>query len=274
MGKRLSVLGLVVCAVLSLSAAPASARGAREVTVLSFNIHHAQGTDDVLDLARVARVVTASGADVVGLQEVDRHFSERSDWADQARRLGRLLGYHVVFGANIDDPPPAEGRPRSQYGTAILSRYPILDWDNTLLARSPGEEQRGLLHAELAVRGTRLHVYDTHLSASSQTDRAEQTRQVVDEIGDTAPAVLVGDLNAAPDAPEIATLDAAYTDVWPLTGAGDGATHPARSPEQRIDYVYAVGGVRPVTSWVVSADPTASDHRPVVCRFVVERSGN
>jgi endonuclease/exonuclease/phosphatase family metal-dependent hydrolase len=47
------------------------------VTVMSFNIHHGQGTDGVLDLERIARVIRASGADIVGLQEVDRHFGGR-----------------------------------------------------------------------------------------------------------------------------------------------------------------------------------------------------
>jgi endonuclease/exonuclease/phosphatase family metal-dependent hydrolase len=70
------------------------------VTVTSFNIHHGQGTDGCLDLARIARVIRASGAGVAGLQEVDRHFAKRSDWADQAAELAGLLGCHVAYGAN------------------------------------------------------------------------------------------------------------------------------------------------------------------------------
>lgn len=63
----------------------------RVVDVMTFNIHHAQGTDGVLDLQRIADVIEASGADVVGLQEVDRHYSARSDWVDQAAALAELL---------------------------------------------------------------------------------------------------------------------------------------------------------------------------------------
>ncbi|MEU6643861.1 endonuclease/exonuclease/phosphatase family protein [Saccharomonospora sp. NPDC046836] len=269
--RRLLTIVLVVCGMLAATTGPAgaSAPGARVLTVLSFNIHHAQGSDDVLDLQRIARVIRDSGADVVGLQEVDRHYSARSDWADQAGELAALLGYHVVFGANIDRDPPAADRPRIQYGTAILSRFPITDWANTHLFRSPNQEQRGLLHAELDVRGVPVHVYNTHLAASSQTDRAEQTRQIVELIGDTTPAVLVGDLNALPGAPEIETLDAAFTDAWTAAGIGGSATYPAETPDRRIDYVYTGDRVRPVWTRVLHIEPAASDHLPVASRVVV-----
>jgi endonuclease/exonuclease/phosphatase family metal-dependent hydrolase len=56
------------------------------VTVMSFNIHHGRGTDDVLDLERIAGVIAGSGAGIAGLQEVDRDFAERSDWTDQPAR--------------------------------------------------------------------------------------------------------------------------------------------------------------------------------------------
>ncbi|MET9879815.1 endonuclease/exonuclease/phosphatase family protein [Actinacidiphila glaucinigra] len=127
--------------------------------VMTFYIHHVQGTDDVLDVPRIADVVRRSGADVVGLQEVDNHYSMRSDWADQAADLAKLLGYHVVFGANSDNATPAGSDHRVQYGTAILSRYPITASDNTWLYKSTGQEQRGLLHATLNVRGKAVQFY-------------------------------------------------------------------------------------------------------------------
>src|ERR1700678_2081046 len=119
------------------------------VTVMSFNIHHGEGTDGVLDLARIARVIEASGAGVVGLQEVDRNFAQRSGWSDQVAGLAELLGCHVAYGPNIDLDPPQPGNPRAQFGNAVLSRYPIARSENTSLFRSAGEEQRGLLHAEV-----------------------------------------------------------------------------------------------------------------------------
>lgn len=244
--------------------------GARPLQVMSFNIHHAAGTDEVLSTERIADVIRDNGADVIGLQEVDRHFSERSEWADQPAELAALLGYHVVFGANIDNDPPEGSEDRIQYGTAILSRHPITDSENTYLHNTPGQEQRGLLRATIDVRGTELNFYSTHLAASSQDDRIEQAAQIVDLVGDNDPAIVVGDFNAEPGAPEIDTLDAAFVDVWAEVGKGDGSTYPAEDPTKRIDLIYAAGGVKPLTAKVLHQRAEASDHLPVLSRVLLE----
>jgi endonuclease/exonuclease/phosphatase family metal-dependent hydrolase len=243
--------------------------GALTVTVVSFNIHHGQGTDGVLDLARIARVIRASGAGIAGLQEVDRNFAGRSNWADQAAELAELLGWHVAYGANIDLDPPAPGRPRSQFGNAVLSRYPIARWQNTHLFRSPGEEQRGLLHTEVDVPGVPLHVYVTHLDPFSETDRVQQAQQVVALVGDNSPAVLLGDFNALPQTPEIGRLRAALTDTWTAAaGGGPPAARPADAPAARIDYIFISQRLRAEWTSLCTDDPAASDHLPVVSRLV------
>lgn len=40
-----------------------------------------------------------------------------------------MLGFHVAFGANIDNSSPTPGGHRIQYATAILYRYPITEWE-------------------------------------------------------------------------------------------------------------------------------------------------
>ena len=254
-------------------AAPAEAASAgtdRALRVLVFNIHAGIGTDGELDLERVGRVIRSSRADVVGLQEVDRHFSARSDWADQGRKLARQLDMHLVYGANIDDEPPAPGRPRVQYGNAILSRYPITSSGNTPLYRSPGEEQRGLLKAVVDVPGADIEVFNTHLSATSAADRAQQTTQIRELIGTPGrPLVLVGDLNATPEAPEIATLNGFLSDSWTVAGGGSGYTFDSQTPVKRIDYVYTSDGVQTMHSRVVTSRRVASDHLPVAVKLRV-----
>ncbi|MFB8024852.1 endonuclease/exonuclease/phosphatase family protein [Streptomyces sp. NPDC056465] len=272
--RTLSVAAVVVALAATGSVAQASAAsrpGPRVLDVMSFNIHHAQGTDDVLDLDRIARVVKENGADVVGLQEVDHHYSARSEWADQSAELAERLGFHVVFGANIDNAPPAGSDHRVQYGTAILSRYPITASENTWLFRSPDQEQRGLLHATIDVHGRKVEFYNTHLAASSQTDRLRQTAQVVDLIGARKPGVLVGDFNALPTAPESQPLQKAYTDAWArsLHPRGDGATHPSETPTARIDVIYTTRGVTPLVTRVVDTEPAASDHLPLLSKVLV-----
>lgn len=235
----------------------------RPVVAMSFNIHHGRGVDGNVDLSRIARVVRDSGAEIVGLQEVDRHWSERSDFVDQAGWLARDLRMHVVYGANLDRDPLRPGEPRRQYGTAILSDRPILEWDNTFLPRFANHEQRGLLRAFVNVRGVPVEVYNTHLQHNDAAEREAQTQAIQDLIGTPDNSVvLLGDLNARPNAPEIQTLLETLTDAWIEAGVGDGYTYSSQDPNARIDYVMKSGDVVARTAAVITSD--ASDHLPVM----------
>lgn len=270
--KRRTVLsGAAVTAFAGLSAPqrahaqtppqPTTGRPARPLTVLSYNAHHCAGTDGVLSTRRIAEVIIASGADVIGLQEIDNHYGERSQWADQTAELAAFTGFHAVFGANIDDDPPEPGRPRIQYGTAILSRYPILSWSNTRLTNDPALEPRGLLHARINIRGAKLDFFTTHLAVASGSDRLAQARDVLAAVSGRERVIVTGDLNATPSAPEITALTEALTDVWPTVGRGPGFTFPNLEPDRRIDYVLANAGVLPQTARVLDLAPQATDHR-------------
>jgi endonuclease/exonuclease/phosphatase family metal-dependent hydrolase len=235
----------------------------RELRVASFNIHHGVGLDGVLDLARIAAVVEQTGAGVVGLQEVDNHWSARSNFVDQATWLAERLGMHVAFGANLDLDPPAPGAPRRQFGTAILSAYRIRAQTNTLLPRPLGGEQRGLLEVLTKVRGIPVRVFNTHLQHDSQVERlaqVDQIRQVLSTANESV--ILLGDLNATPDTPEIAGLTDLLVDAWVTAGVGDGFTFDAATPHARIDYVMSSGNVVARTAAVLTTD--AADHLPVV----------
>lgn len=240
-----------------------SAPPPRPLRVATFNIHHGVGLDDLLDLERIAATVEAAGAEVVGLQEVDVHFGERSNFVDQATWLADRLGMYVVFGANLDRDPPAPGAPRRQYGTAILSEHRITEWTNTLLPRPEGGEQRGLLEVRIRVRGLPVRVFNTHLQHNSQVERLAQVAAIRDVLAGTDESVVVlGDLNATPDSPEIDNLTEDLVDAWVTAGVGDGYTYDAATPHARIDYVMSSGDVVARTAAVVTTD--AADHLPVV----------
>jgi endonuclease/exonuclease/phosphatase family metal-dependent hydrolase len=169
------------------------------LTVATYNIAHAAGIDGRLDLERIAGEIERGGGEIVGLQEVDRHWSERSGFVDQAQWLADRLGMHVVYGANLDLDPPAPESPRRQYGTAILSSHPILWSRNTHLPRPEGGEQRGLLEAGIDVDGVRIRVANTHLQHTSAVERRAQTERIVELLQPArGPIVLAGDLNAGP----------------------------------------------------------------------------
>ena len=268
-------LALVALVVLASCAAPAPWTPPQpspgSLTVMSFNIRHGVGTDNLLDLDRIARVITTSGAELVGLQEVDRHFGARSNFVDQATYLAGVLGMDVAFGANLDLDPLAPGQPRRQYGNAILTRHRITAQDNTLLPRLATSEQRGLLHVTVDVHGTPVEAYATHLQVDSPAERSQQVAAILGIIGTPdASVVLLGDLNATPDTPEVAAMVDQLTDAWAAAGVGDGNTFSSQTPTTRIDYVLTSRDVTARAAAVIASD--ASDHRPVVASLALPGS--
>lgn len=268
---RLAILALVstLFATMTLAApsgadTPASPQPRpRPLTAATYNIHHGVGLDGLLDLERIAQQVEATGAEVVGLQEVDRHWSERSDFVDQASWLADRLGMEVVYGANLDRDPLTPGAERRQYGTAILSSHHIRSWTNTLLPRPEGGEQRGLLEAVVRVRGVPVRVFNTHLQHNSQVERLAQIAAIREIVATSTESVLlVGDLNATPESEEIAAITDDLVDAWVEAGVGDGYTYDAATPHARIDYVLTSDNIVARTAAVVTTD--ASDHLPVV----------
>lgn len=263
--RRLLGYGAVALAggAVSVAAAPAAAgRREQEIRVATFNIHHGSGTDDVFDLEHVAEVIESMEVDVIGLQEVDRHWSERSEFIDEPRWLAKRLGMHVAYGANLDRDPLEPGQPRRQYGTAVLSRHPIISDQNTFLPRFDDHEQRGLLETVIVVRGTKIRFANTHLQHNDNLEREAQAAAIVDLLGDDPERTfLVGDINAVPGTPEVETLTDVFVDAWEKVGDGPGYTIPPDAPNRRIDYIFGSGDLAPLRAEVVSTD--ASDHLPV-----------
>lgn len=236
----------------------------RRLRVVTFNIAHGRGRRGVVDLRRTADTLASLDADVICLQEVDRHFSERSGWADQATELADRLGVTAVFGVALRRAAPQPGRPPRDYGNAILSRLPVRGHRVVRLPGRPRSEPRCLVVAELA---TGLRVACVHLQHNSAAARAEQIAVVVHELPRDVPVLLAGDFNAAPDAPELGVLRERFVDCWEVCGHGRGASFPSRFPLRRIDYVLASPDLLSVAAAVVPT--SASDHRPLVVDLVL-----
>ena len=232
---------------------------------MTFNIHHGVGVDGRLDLQRTAETIESQQIDVVGLQEVDRRFADRSEFADQARVLSHMLGMRLAYGAALDLEPASPGQPRRKYGNAILARNPIVRRSNVLLPRTAAVEQRALLRVQIDIGGRGLDVYTTHLEAHDTGQRALQAGAVATSIASrVGPCVLLADLNARPDSTEMVAITAVLKDAWTV-GNGRGFTYPATAPTRRIDVVLHSLDVHPTAASVVAA--TGSDHRPLVVDF-------
>ncbi|QBI18703.1 metal-dependent hydrolase [Egibacter rhizosphaerae] len=263
----------------------------QSLRAMTYNIQHARGVDDEVSVSRIADVIDEADPDVVGLQEVDVHWGERSDFRDQAGELADRLDMHVVFAPIYSfepadtDPPPGQQQ-REEYGTAILSDYPIIEEHNHEImryARWVGDDPEperfpGFGEVTINVAGTHVQVFNTHLQSSSngsQIDIDVRAEQVVDmlELIDDDPdtTLLLGDLNEDRDWPEdtIVPLFDVFTDAWEVAGEGDGYTAYDLDPDRRIDHVLASPDMEVEHAHVPESG--ASDHFPVVADLTFDR---
>ena len=253
--------------------------------IATFNIRHGLGRDGRVDLARTARTIAALQVDAIGLQEVDVAYGPRSGHEDQASRLAELLGWEVAFGAALDLPPLRSDGPRRRYGVALLTPHALTGPVMHALPAHPGaparHEPRGVLHAQVTRGGDALDLLVTHLDNDLPQHRTAEVLGILRRAeGITGPAVLLGDLNAAPHRPELAPLAAAgwreaaealrgpgrglreLPVLSALTGFPARPTHPARVPVRRIDSLWVRGAVDVLD--LATGPLTDSDHRPVV----------
>ncbi|WP_372733814.1 endonuclease/exonuclease/phosphatase family protein [Nocardioides sp.] len=223
------------------------------LTVVGFNIKSR--------ITNVADILAASGADIVLLQEVDK-FRANSRYLDQAGYVGAQLEMANAFGANV-----LRGRNRfgtSQYGTAILSKYPIVSATNTHLPNARGGQQRGLLHVVVDVNGIELSIYNTHLQNKMEALRVRQMGAITPVLAaDPNPLIIGGDFNATPRSRPLQMAFSVVSDPWASgVGVGSSLTHPSVRPRGRIDYLLHGGpGLEPTRADVLTRTP--SDHRAV-----------
>ncbi|WLV24496.1 endonuclease/exonuclease/phosphatase family protein [Aciduricibacillus chroicocephali] len=230
------------------------------IQFLSYNIQHGVGIDGRLDLGRIGDIIRQSDADIVALQEVDNHFGARSNYENQAKLLSENLGFHYVYGPSIDLAPAPGQLENQQYGTAILSRQPIVSSHLLSLSSDP-EEQRTMLHAVININGAQLNVYNIHLGLDS-ISRMVQVAEVMDYMEQQEGLhVLLGDSNAPPEEKEMRELmlQANLTDAFKDDQAS--ATYPAWEPEKRIDYILFSSMFNLIDQTVIHTD--ASDHFPI-----------
>ena len=230
--------------------------------VLTYNIHHGEGTDKVIDLERIAAVIRSADADVASLQEVDKGV-ERTGGVDQPSVLAELTGMRVIFEKNIT----FQG---GEYGNAVLTRLPVLHYENHKLPQSRPGEQRGMLEVHVMHGGEPLVFFATHFDYhGDDTERlasADLLRGLVEGLA-TKRIVVAGDLNTTPGSRVMAKLDAFLKDSYRPRG-GPGYTFPAGEPDRRIDYVLSHPGFGfRVVSCEVIDEAVASDHRPVMVEF-------
>ena len=179
------------------------------ITVASYNMRKAVGTDRRRRPDRVLAVLQEIDADIVALQEADKRFGTRASAVPHALIDSHGLYKPVEFG--VSHSRLAHAIP---FGEAIETRLGLgiknLGWHgNAILVKRdieiigyealdlPTLEPRGAVLAELVVRGQELRVVGMHLDLSGLW-RKRQVMRILDHIQRRhrpMPTVIMGDTN-------------------------------------------------------------------------------
>ena len=227
-------------------------------------------------------------ADLVALPEV-AVLSRDGDLVDNAGDLARQLGMGVHYGAVRTFEVREDGALRGvgTFGNALLSGRPLAEVRCVALPAAAPEalvEPAGADHpaagvsyadAPAHIREPRclllgqlggLRVGTAHFSHIGSGERGLQAEATVAAFEGSAASLLLGDLNAAIEAPELAPF-AAWTDAF-AEPPGD----PARNSTDdgyRIDQVL-VRGASASPARVLRASGDLSDHYPVVAEILTD----
>ena len=237
------------------------------IKVLTYNIHHGADGAQKYKLEAICAIIKASGADIVGIQEIDRSWSQRSNWEDQVTILSGALGMEFAFAASIELPPADPGRPNRQFGNGLFSKYPILspqvhhmyvcDDPSMVYDGTRETEPRSVLEAKIDLEGKEISVLCTHLSVHSQKERLRQVGKLEGIIGKIdGSLILLGDFNASFDSEELVRLRRILAEPSFEKGL---ITKPDES--RQIDYIL----VRDLNVEEIKVlDSDASDHLPLL----------
>lgn len=217
--------------------------------------------------ARLVAALRASGADLIGLQEL-----APAQATDLARQLAEIYPFRLLYPLGIP-------------GKGLLSRFPLRD--EALLEEIPGRPD---LRATVETEGGPVTIVVAHPPPprlgrrwAENAAAARQLARVAAVAMAGGPAIVLADLNRV-------SWQAAYRDLvrvglidaFGSAGQGRGATHPTRLPAGRrhlvlppflrLDTVWHTRHFRTLAAW--TGEAAGSDHRPVLARLArVDRLG-
>lgn len=220
-----------------------------EIVLANLNIKHgAEGLDNV------ASAIREVSPDIIGLEEVDVG-CERSGYVDEPAELARLAGYdYFAFSKAIS-------LGGGEYGTAILSRYPIENFEVIALDRGNGEG-RSVGHAVINFNGLKLDVLVTHLSYEDSSARYNQMTAIGAMLEGYGRYALLGDLNCF-NLEEISNLNGAYYVNRPDRRYETFRPFPGFCP----DNIVVSDGFTELSSGISEAE--CSDHKLLFATFML-----
>ncbi len=231
---------------------------------MSYNIHIGNPPtqpSSVVDMEGIARVINNVSPDFVALQEVDKFTDRSGKTLDQAAKLAELTKMHYQFFKAIE-------RSNGEYGVAILSKYPIIEYKQVSLPVNAGTNAELRTAGWILVKledGNDFVFGSVHLDHIADSNRELQTREMLKALKSYQkyPIVIGGDFNMN----QSNSLWDLIKIIFHVPCTNCPSTHSATKPTTAIDYLLfnnTANDMFKLKSYSTFPESYASDHLPVI----------
>ncbi len=236
------------------------------ITVMTANLWNGLAPD-----AQVIEAIRSSGADVIGLEELNRRQAKVIEDA-----TGDLYPWISTFGDSYE-------------GRGVLSRLPLVSVELVpLVADRPdvlAVVDTGAVLLSIIVGHPRPQILRRG-RVRFQMSSLRQILRLARLASEQSPAVLLGDFNMSPRHPGYTRFEKlGLTDAYVAGGAGAGRTFPIRMrvagaerdpdfarivstpPIKRFDHIWHTPNIRTDQAWI--GPDSGSDHASVMARLIL-----
>jgi endonuclease/exonuclease/phosphatase family metal-dependent hydrolase len=216
--------------------------------IMTYNIQQANDSSGEQSYLRQLALIQQVRPDILALQESDSTRISLNNM-DYVRYFADKLGYHTYYG-----PTTITG----SYGTAILSRFPIMR--NQTIFTFSDQDENGSAEIQFEVDGKLFSVYNIHPDGSDEAKLAI-AQMLLERSKNQANVIILGDFNMRETEEAYQLIDSVCTNSWmsvyPSGISPDGVDMSGRN---RIDHIFVSKNLLVRDPVYVLPPESATDH--------------
>jgi endonuclease/exonuclease/phosphatase family metal-dependent hydrolase len=221
---------------------------ARSLKVMTYNIQQGNDNTGEQSYLRQLAIIQQVTPDILVLQESDSTRISINN-IDLVRFFADNLGYYSYYG-----PKTISG----SYGTAILSRYPLIN-TQTIFTFSD-QDENGTAYAQVEVGNKTFNIYNVHPDGSDDAKEAF-AKMLLERTAGQKNVIIMGDFNLRQNEAAYKMIDSVFINSWihvyPTGISTDGVDMSGRN---RIDHIFISSDLSVRNPVYVLPPDSATDH--------------
>ena len=266
MQKKKKLIILITLCILLVGFYTNCQRESMNLKIISYNIRHGKGLDNIQDLSRAAEIILLQAPDLCGLQEVDE-FCMRSDSVSQTNYLAKRTLMKGTFSKFMD-------YDKGEYGMSTLYSKPVISTKILKLPNAIYEPRSSIINEIKIAESNSILFVNVHLDwvigEKGDLSRLKQAEKLVEFINESDLAcIIVGDFNCTPKS---STMQYFADKGFVFVDKGEDKLSYQGENSLEIDHLLFRNSEKvqfKKKNLLLIKEPVVSDHRPLIAEFEV-----